>query len=464
MSVREARPAGPTSPGFAPVRMAEVELSQPLPEIPAGIGEEGLPYGSAQCLVRLHGQPLGFVSVEISPRGIGPSRLAELIQSQLGAEIKRHLSADGAPAATLDASGLPPEERVPRCRAELDGFLDRAPSLSVVVPTRNRPDSVSETVAGLLANSYPRDRLEIIVVDNASGSEDRVDPGAFAQNGGAPVRVVSESAPGGSNARNRGLREAGGEIVVFADDDVVADRDWLTRMARAFDGDGRVGGVAGLTAPSELETPAQAWFEGRGGFMRGFERRVFDLSDPPPDRPLFPFTVGDFGSGQNMAFRREVLQGLGGFDPALGTATPALAGEDLEAMLRVLLAGYEVVYEPAAIVLHAHQRSYEEFEKRAWGYGVGLTACLTKAVVEHPRLLLTLALKLPRGLLSRSPPARRRTRTASATTLPSWPDASCEEWLMGRSPTRAAAASGAATQAVTETAPSPRRRRQACGC
>jgi hypothetical protein len=133
--------------------------------------------------------------------------------------------------------------------------------------------------------------------------------------------------------------------------------------------------------------------------MRGFERRTYEIAHPPPDRPLFPFTVGDLGSGQNMAFRRDLLRHLGGFDPALGTATPALAGEDLEAMLRVLLAGHKVVYEPRAIVRHEHQREYEQFKRRVWGYGVGLTACLTKAVVENPRRLLPmLARKLPRGL------------------------------------------------------------------
>jgi glycosyltransferase involved in cell wall biosynthesis len=132
--------------------------------------------------------------------------------------------------------------------------------------------------------------------------------------------------------------------------------------------------------------------------MRGFERRVYDIAEPPADRPLFPFTVGDFGSGQNMAFRRDALEEVGGFDPVLGTATVTLAGEDLELMLRILLAGRRVVYEPKAIVRHEHQRTYEQFRRRVWGYGVGLTACLAKAVLEHPRLLPLLMRRLPGGL------------------------------------------------------------------
>lgn len=275
--------------------------------------------------------------------------------------------------------------------------MSRLPFVSVVIPSRDRPGSLARTVAGIAASGFPRDRYEVIVVDNGSGADARVEVSGLEAGAGIPVRVVAEPAPGGSNARNRGLREASGEIVVFADDDVDVEPGWLAAIVRPF-ADPRVGGVAGLTMPKELQTQAQVWFEGFGGFMRSFERRVYEIDEPPPDRPLFPFTVGDLGSGQNMAFRRELLRELGGFDPALGTATPALAGEDLEAMLRVLLAGHRVVYEPAAIVHHEHQREYEQLRQRIWGYGVGLTACLTKAVVANPRLLPLLLRKLPRGL------------------------------------------------------------------
>jgi glycosyltransferase involved in cell wall biosynthesis len=57
-----------------------------------------------------------------------------------------------------------------------------------------------------------------------------------------------------------------------------------------------------------------------------------------------------------------------------------------------------VIHDPAAIVWHAHPREYSELERRVWGYGAGLTACLTKALREHPRLILKLIRKLPQGL------------------------------------------------------------------
>jgi glycosyltransferase involved in cell wall biosynthesis len=388
-----------TPPGFAPVRMAEVELAQPLPAIERGGGELGIPYRAAQVLVRLHGEPLGFAIADLRDGTVEPTALAELIWAQLETPIRAHLEEDDlAVPAGIDASGLSAPD-VPPCRQREAEFLHEAPFVSVVIPTKNRPESAARTVNGIFASGYPRSRLEVILVDNASGDDATFEPGAVKAPPDAQLRVLHESKPGGSNARNRGLAEASGEIVVCADDDVDVDESWLARMVQPIAADERVSGVAGLTAPRELETPSQLWFEGFGGFMRGFERRVYDIAEPPPDKPLFPFTIGDLGSGQNMAFRRRVLLELGGFDPALGTATATLGGEDLDAMFRVLLAGHRVVYEPAAIVRHEHQREYEQFQRRVWGYGVGLTSCLTKSMIENPRLLGPKLLRLlPAGI------------------------------------------------------------------
>lgn len=384
-------------PDFAPMRVLDVEVGEALPRLEPG-GEGEVAYGEALCLVRLHGAPLGSVRVELPAGGLEPALLAEAIQAELGPAIAEHLDGEGSgPPAALGAGGLR-SEAPPACRAPLDDLRRRAPRVSVVIPTRNRPASALETLRSVLGSDYPHDRFEAIVVDNGSGADERVDVSATAAGTDVAVRLLAEPEPGGSNARNAGLHAASGEIVAFCDDDVLVDRDWLASLALAFDLDERVGGAAGLTLPRELETPAQVWYEGFASAERGFHRRVLDRRQPPPDRPLFPFTIGDLGSGENFAFRRQLLIDLGGFDPSLGTATATLGGEDVEAMLRVLLAGRQVVYEPRAIVRHAHQREFEQFERRVWGYGVGLTACLSKALVSHPSLLPELLRKLPGGL------------------------------------------------------------------
>src|SRR6266516_4110960 len=387
----------PPSPDFAPVRMDEVEIGAPLPALPPGSSRSGAPFAASLCLVRLHGRPLGLIELDLSKDGLTAADLATRIAAELGERIASHLRADGLPPAEVAAGGIDGSD-APACVIERDQLLADPPSLSVVICTRNRPDSVRITLRSILACSYPGERWEVIVVDNASEADPSIESAAREADGRIPVRVVHEPVPGLSNARNRGLRSAAGEIVVFADDDVEVDRDWLAVLAAPFRHDERVGATSGLTLPGAMESPVQRWTEGFGGRTRPLAVRRFDLAEPPPDRPLFPFTVGELGAGRNMAFRRDLLERLGGFDRALGPGTLAHAGDDIEALLRVVLSGEAVVHDPAAIVWHAHPDDYRELEDRVWGYGIGLTACLTKAIIDHPLLLLDLARKLPRGL------------------------------------------------------------------
>ena len=86
-------------------------------------------------------------------------------------------------------------------------------------------------------------------------------------------------------------------------------------------------------------------------------------------------------------------------------------------MLRVLLAGRQVVHEPAAIVRHAHPREFAQFERRVWGYGVGLTACLTKAMRSAPSPAARSDAQAPRGLaFALSPSSEKNVEQAGATT------------------------------------------------
>lgn len=368
----------PPSPDFVPVRMDEVELSSPLPTLTRGKTKAGVPFAASLCLVRRNGKPLGLVEVDLPEDGLAPEALAARIEAELG---------DRA-AATNRSAAI----------AERDRLLSDPPSLSVVICTRNRPDSVRITLRSILACPYPEERWEIVVVDNASEADPSIEAAAKEADGRIPVKVVHEPIAGLSNARNCGVRHSSGEIVVFADDDVEVDRDWLAALAAPFVSDERVGATSGLTLPGTLETPVERWTEGFGGRSRPLRVRRFDLSAPPPDNPLFPFTVGEFGAGRNMAFRRELLVELGGFDPALGPGSVAHDGDDIEALLRVLLSGHAIVNDPAAIVWHAHPDDYAELGDRVWGYGVGLTATLTKALIMRPSLIFDLARKLPRGI------------------------------------------------------------------
>lgn len=390
-------PPEPYSPEFAPIRLHDVELSTPLEALAPGTGESGRPFASCLCLIRLHGRPVGTVLVGPLDGGVSAELLAAQIQAELGQAVAEHLREDGMEPVPVQVEGIdsPP---IPRCIASREEMLKDPPQVSVVIVTRGRPQRVLRTVRSILGCRYPHERYQVIIVDTP---EDGEAPLAFAATDlpeDADVRIVVESTPGISLGRNRGLSEAEGEIVVFADDDVDVDPNWLPTLIAAFRLGDRVDAVSGPTLPATIETPTERWFEGFGGLQRGYQSRVYSLDDPPPDQPLFPFLPGALGSGRSMAFRRKPFLNLGGFDPALGPPMPTRAGEDIEGLLRFVLHGRQVVHEPAALVWHAHPRDYGMLRRRMWDYGLGISACITKSVVAQPHLLPMLARRLPAGV------------------------------------------------------------------
>jgi hypothetical protein len=118
-----------------------------------------------------------------------------------------------------------------------------------------------------------------------------------------------------------------------------------------------------------------------------------------PKTALYPYTAGRFGRGANLAFRTAFLRSIGGFDPALGTGGPAQGGEDLAIFFQVITTGHKLVYEPAAVLYHPHRRDYMALRKQIYSYGIGLTAYLTKILLDNPRLLFDLMPKLLDGLV-----------------------------------------------------------------
>src|SRR4051794_17298994 len=117
-----SRQVEPQSPEFSPVRMHDVEIGAPLEDLSRGETEDGTPFGSCLCLVRLHGRPLGTIEVELPPGGVSAEALAARIQGELGERVSAHLREDGLPAVELDAGGIPGPE-VPACAAAREEML-----------------------------------------------------------------------------------------------------------------------------------------------------------------------------------------------------------------------------------------------------------------------------------------------------------------------------------------------------
>jgi GT2 family glycosyltransferase len=393
-----------------PIARSEVELSAPAPGL-AVVGDTVAP-SKIMTLVRLHAAPLGVVFLDDRD---GPSWRAHAatVWAALGDEINAHLSSDG-----LDRVSGPEDlptlvtESPPECHRRRTGAAQ--PLITVIVATRERPESLRECLRSVLATDYPG--IEVIVVDN--------DPTTAAtatmveQSFSGRVRYLCETRRGLGAAHNRGVAEATGDILAFVDDDVVVDRHWLCALAEGFAAAPDVGCVTGLILPAQLETPAQVLLERHGGFDKGFEQRIYDMEAYRPADPLFPFRAGDLGSGANMAFDASLLRRLGGFDPAIGAGTFARGGDDLAAFFRVVVSGSRLVYQPGALVWHRHHRDLASLGRQAYGYGVGFGAFLASAVAHEPAMLPALLRRMPGGLAY----AVRRSAPTNVDRFRDWPD------------------------------------------
>jgi GT2 family glycosyltransferase len=388
---------------FQPTDILDVDLSDPIPAI-SQVSESGCRYGRALSLVRLHSHALGIVDVDIGGSGLSVEAHAAAIWSTLDGAINAHLAADGlAPLSALPLDGITHRE-IPACVETRARVVDDALAITVVIATRERPDTLAECLPSVLASDYPD--FDVIVVDNAptsTATRDLVET----RYGDAPIRYLREDIPGLATAHNRGLADVTAPLVAFTDDDVIVDSSWLSHVAAAFASGGDVGCVTGMILPHELETPAQGWLEQYGGYSKGFRRMTFDVGNNKAASVLYPYAAGTFGSGANMSFRTAILRELGGFDPAMGAGAPAPGGDDLAAFFDVIAAGYAIVYEPSALVWHRHRRDYRALQNQAFTYGLGLTAYLTKIVIDRPSrariLLARLAPGLAHGLSPSSP-------------------------------------------------------------
>jgi glycosyltransferase involved in cell wall biosynthesis len=321
--------------------LVEVETTGPPPRVRLGPNESGVALVS-----RRDGMVVGFALHELSPGAtLEPAQVAALL--------------DPAPG-----EAPPPDPSVP------------APSVTVVVCTRDRPGLLARCLDGLAVQVPPPE--EVLVVDNAPS--DDATAKLAAERG---VRYVEEPCPGLDFARNRALREAAGEVLAFVDDDVVPDPGWLEGVRTVWRDHPDAGAMTGQVLPFELVTDSQVGFERRGGFRGGNTPVRYEGLDRPGD-PVYPYGPGMFGAGCNMAVRRDVARRLGGFDEALDTGPPLPGGGDIDLFHRVLRAGFPLVYEPRAVVFHRHRRDDAALRRQYDSWGRSLMAWATKTYRRDP--------------------------------------------------------------------------------
>lgn len=214
---------------------------------------------------------------------------------------------------------------------------------TVVLPTFRRPEGVRRVLRALARQADPGTPWEVVVVDNDEppGAEpvfDEVVPTIA-----VPVRLVREPARGASNARNRGIREATGDVIAFVDDDVDPREDWLAEITRPIR-EGRCTGTGGrvILDPS---VPRPTWFDERrlGGYLASYDRGSVEIA----------LDVDDYVLTANAAFTTAALREVGGLDPLLGPRDGVpLVNDDVELCRRLLAAGHVLRFVPSAVVVH----------------------------------------------------------------------------------------------------------------
>ncbi len=219
--------------------------------------------------------------------------------------------------------------------------LPKTPRVSVVVCAYNAERTMEPCLASLEHLNYPD--YEVIVVND--GSKDRTLE--ISEKFGY-CRIISQPNKGLSVARNVGAEAATGAIVAYTDSDCVADPDWLAYLVAKMETSDLVAcGGPNFPPPENSLVPA-----------------AVAVSPGGPTHVLLSDDVAEHIAGCNMAFRRDVLMQLGGFDPVYRAA-----GDDVDICWRLQDAGYTIGFSPAAIVWHFRRNTVAAYIGQQRGYG-----------------------------------------------------------------------------------------------
>jgi GT2 family glycosyltransferase/peptidoglycan/xylan/chitin deacetylase (PgdA/CDA1 family) len=235
---------------------------------------------------------------------------------------------------------------------------------SVVIPTYQRREAVLNALQALSVQEGMLDFEVVVVVD---GSTDGTAAALRELDFPFPLSVIAQSNRGRATACNKGAAIARGELLLFLDDDMEADRNLLVQHHRAhLDGADVVIGHIPLhpeSPPGFLPAAVGAWAEQRAEAL--LERNG-------------KLEVGDFLTGQ-MSIRRAVFVGIGGFDTAF-TREGAFGGEDLDLGRRLLDAGYQINFDPRAISWQRYVVTPRQY-LRQWRQGGRASVMLAR---KHP--------------------------------------------------------------------------------
>jgi GT2 family glycosyltransferase len=219
--------------------------------------------------------------------------------------------------------------------------LPEHPKVSVIVCAYNADRTMDSCLASLKELHYPN--YEVIVVNDGSTDQTLEIAQRYDY-----IHLINQENKGLSVARNVGLAAATGEIIAYTDSDCVAEPDWLTYLVAKFlSSDLKAVGGPNFPPPEDSLIPS-----------------CVAVSPGGPTHVLLNDEVAEHIPGCNMAFRREALEEIGGFDPLFRTA-----GDDVDVCWRLQDKGYTIGFSPAAVVWHFRRNTIKDYLKQQRGYG-----------------------------------------------------------------------------------------------
>lgn len=221
---------------------------------------------------------------------------------------------------------------------------------SIIIPTYNRPMQLDSCLASLARLDFPKDRYEVVVVDDggATSMETIVEPYRQIMN---MTLLVQENA-GPAVARNNGVAHSRGMFIAFMDDDCAPDRDWLTKLSERL-----------LADPERMYG---------GKVFNALDKNIYSAASQLLIDYLYGYYNSElerarFFTSNNMAMARDIFDAVGGFD----TNFPGVFGEDRELCDRWQNFGYGLSYVPEAIVCHYHELTFWTYCRQHFFYGGG---------------------------------------------------------------------------------------------
>lgn len=253
-----------------------------------------------------------------------------------------------------------------------DYFMD----VSVIICTRNRSYAISQCLDSIAksiiaAKSYS---CEIVVIDNNSDDDTVETVKKWGDKFSGVTRCVTECQKGLSSARNRGIKESQGRLLIFTDDDCHMDTQYINialSYAKNDKKDCIRGGRVELGDKTDLPLTIKT----------DLDPKTWERHDNISRRE----NLGNAFMGCNMIIPRKVIEKIGVFDQILGAGAPLISAEDTDFIFRCYLDHVPIKYSPDLIVHHFHGR---KDIKEGWdlqkGYAIGTGALYAKYILKHP--------------------------------------------------------------------------------